>query len=298
MDLRQRLARLRGDPPVTGPAGADLAARIERLRLRRSCPGTIRQRDDLALARELGGRVAAPGLIRIDRCIGLAGYRRADEHATATIAELGKALVPGVEPQRLLFLDTETTGLAGGSGTLVFLLGLARLRGERLHLSQYLLTRFGGERALLQQAARAIRSDQVLVSYNGKSFDLPLLHTRFRLAGIDDPLQDPAHLDLLHPVRRCFGGDWPDCRLQTLERRLLGFRRRDDLPGAEAPAAWLGWLRRGEPERLARVCRHNRWDILTLARVQPLLRQADRLPPAPVRKPPPKGMGSPSLPLF
>jgi len=280
MELRQRLSTLRGRVPADAGGSGELAARIERLRLRRTCPAEVRDKDDHALAREVGGRVAAPGLIRIDKVIDVAGYRSADGLAAAAITPVEGVAGDRINPQRLLFLDTETTGLAGGSGTLVFLLGLARLRGDRLQLCQYLLTRFSGERAMLRQAAAAIRADDVLVSYNGKCFDLPLLHTRFRLAGVANPLPGLSHLDLLHPVRRAFSRAWPNCRLLTLEQRLLNFYRQDDLPGAEAPAAWLGWLRHGERCRLVRVCDHNRWDILTLARLQPMLPQSSGPPPA------------------
>jgi hypothetical protein len=101
------------------------------------------------------------------------------------------------------------------------------------------------------------------------SFDAPLLATRFRLAGLADPLVGLPHLDLLAPVRRAFGRCWPDCRLATAESRLLGLERRDDLPGAAAPLAWLGWLRRGETAPLARVLRHNRLDLCSLAGLLP-----------------------------
>jgi len=280
MELRQRLSTLRGRVAGEADGNGELAARIERLRRRRACPSEARDKDDRALAREVGGRVAAPGLIRIDKTIDLAGYRRTDEKVAVSMTSAGGLAADRVEPRRLLYLDTETTGLAGGSGTLVFLLGLARRQGDRLWLCQYLLTRFAGERAMLRQAAADIRADDVLVSYNGKCFDLPLLDTRFRLAGVSNPLPELPHLDLLHPVRRAFGRVWPNCRLLTLEQRLLKFRRQDDLPGSEAPAAWLGWLRHGERGRLVRVCDHNRWDILTLARLQPLLQPAGPPPPA------------------
>ena len=259
MGIAKRLGRLQGR--VSGTTGSgDLAGRLRRLRtgVRRHAGG-----DEADLAATLGGRLLAPGVICIERRVPLPPYR-----------ELAPRELPGgegVRPRRLLFLDTETTGLAGGSGTLVFLLGLARHREGEWVCRQYLLSRIAGERALLEQAAAWAGPGADLVTYNGRCFDLPLLETRFRLAGVANPFAERPHLDLLQPVRRAFSPVWPDCRLATAERRLLGLRRRDDLPGAQAPAAWLGWLRGGEQGRLAAVCRHNRQDILSLVALLPAL---------------------------
>ena len=274
MELRERLQRLRGQAPVARNSD-DLALRIERLRLRRRRPQEAAERDDRLLARALGGQVTAPGVVLLRHRLrsGDVGQCR------APLSPSWAGAAAGVDPGRLLFIDTETTGLAGGSGTLVFLLGLARLMADGgLELCQYLVTRFSGERSMLQQVAGRIGPERVLVSYNGKGFDLPFLSARFRLNRVADPLSGLPHLDLLHPVRRAFGSAWPDCRLQTAEQRLLGFRRRDDLPGAEAPGAWLDWLRRGETARLARTCAHNRDDIVALARLLPGLERVYRDP--------------------
>ena len=110
-----------------------------------------------------------------------------------------------------------------------------------------------------------IGADAVLVSYNGKCFDLPLLTGRLRLHRIRGDLGALAHLDLMYGVRRAYRAHWPDCRLQTAERSLLGLQRRDDLPGSQAPAAWRSWLRDGRTRPLARVLAHNRQDLVSLA---------------------------------
>jgi hypothetical protein len=171
----------------------------------------------------------------------------------------------------LVCLDTETSGLAGGTGTWAFMTGLLRARGDGWTLRQYLLTRLDAEPAYLEAIAAELACAGLLVSYNGLSFDVPLLTTRFRLSGQADPLPALPHLDLLKPVRRAYGRIWPDCRLVSVEQRLLGFKRKDDLPGSEAPAAWLAWLRAGEVTPLAGVLRHNRWDLLSLAALIPRL---------------------------
>jgi uncharacterized protein YprB with RNaseH-like and TPR domain len=105
----------------------------------------------------------------------------------------------------------------------------------------------------------------VLVSYNGKCYDAPLLATRYRLARMSNPLTGLRHLDLLHPVRRRWKGVWENCRLATVERQLLGVLREDDLPGSEAPAAWLTYLRGGSAANLRRVAHHNAQDLRSLA---------------------------------
>jgi hypothetical protein len=176
-----------------------------------------------------------------------------------------------------VFMDTETTGLAGGTGTLVFLLGLARLEDGQLVTRQYLCTRIAGEREMLLRGLDWC-DGAGLVSYNGKSFDRPLLDTRCRMQRLAGGWRSFEHLDLLHTVRRAFARQWPDCRLQSAEQRLLGLRREQDLPGAEAPAAWLDYLRSGDALRLIGVVRHNRQDLLSLIELLPVLAQVYRRP--------------------
>jgi len=107
-----------------------------------------------------------------------------------------------------------------------------------------------------------------------------LLLTRFRMQGLQPAFATLAHLDLLHPVRRLFGKRWNDCRLLSVEEQLLGFRRVDDLPGSEAPAAWFRYLREGQAEALIKVVEHNRQDILSLAAAHSVLAQATAQPQA------------------
>ena len=113
----------------------------------------------------------------------------------------------------------------------------------------------------------AMPTDPVLVTYNGKSFDLPLLHTRYRMNRRCEPFGDALHLDLLHPVRRQYRHIWPNCRLITVEERLLDHTRVDDLPGSEAPAAWRSFLSSGATGLLRRVLDHNARDLVSLVQV-------------------------------
>jgi len=125
----------------------------------------------------------------------------------------------------------------------------------------------GAETEMLRTFAEWLQPDTVLVSYNGKCYDSPLLKTRYRLARLSDPLSGLGHLDLLHPVRRHWKGVWENCRLATAERELLGVVREDDLPGSEAPAARLNYLRGGSARNVRRVLAHNSQDLKSLAGV-------------------------------
>lgn len=177
------------------------------------------------------------------------------------LAGIGQA--PVARAQVLAF-DTETTGLAGGTGTRAFMIGAADWRDGGLRIRQLCITRLAAEEAMLRAFAGWLHDDTVLLSYNGKSYDRPLLSTRYRLARMADPLPALRHLDLLHPVRRRYRGAWANCRLVTAERELLGVLREDDLPGAEAPGAWLAYLRGGAAAKLRRVGLHNAQDLRSL----------------------------------
>ena len=183
-----------------------------------------------------------------------------------------------VDPRDLLFFDTETTGLAGGTGTRAFQIGAADwhahpLHGDGLRVRQLLITTLAAETAMLREFAGWLSPTTVLSSYNGRCYDAPLLKTRYRLARLPCPITPLDHVDLLFPTRRRYRGVWENCRLATIERELLKIAREDDLPGSEAPAAWLSYLRGGPSTLLRRVCAHNHQDVVTLARL--MLRLAE-----------------------
>ncbi|NIR60866.1 MAG: ribonuclease H-like domain-containing protein [Gammaproteobacteria bacterium] len=213
----------------------------------------------------------APGLIRIEQRVPLDAQhgRIALKRLLAGLDDLPEAA--GLDPRRLVFLDTETTGLAGGTGTVVFLLGLARLEADSLAVRQDLLTRFEGERAMLAAGAEWLERADALVTFNGRRFDVPLLSARCRLIAADDGFAPVRQLDLLYPLRRAYRTRWEDCRLISAETRLLGFEREDDVPGAMAPEAWRAYLQQGDARLLEGVTRHNRWDVVSLAALLPAL---------------------------
>jgi uncharacterized protein YprB with RNaseH-like and TPR domain len=163
----------------------------------------------------------------------------------------------------LLFIDTETTGLAGGTGTYTFLVGVARIEDARLVVSQYFMRDFDDEPALLAALGPLLATATAVVTFNGGGFDLPLLETRFVLGRRPWPTTLP-HLDLLRPARRVWTGWLADCRLGTLERAVLGFDRQDDVPGGIIPLLYFDYLRSRRAAPLRRVFEHNRLDVLSL----------------------------------
>jgi len=166
----------------------------------------------------------------------------------------------------LVCLDTETTGLGSAAGTVAFLIGLAHWDCAHLRLVQLFLPDHSTEPALLAALAAEIRPGSWLVTYNGRSFDWPLIETRLRMNGRPQiPLG--GHLDLLHLVRRVFRHRLPDARLQTVEHALLRRRRAPDIPASEIPAAYHSFLRGGPVEPLRVVARHNVEDVVTLGRI-------------------------------
>jgi uncharacterized protein len=185
-----------------------------------------------------------------------------------------------VDPGALLFFDTETTGLAGGTGTRAFMIGAADwhhdpVAGDGLRIRQLLITTMAAERTMLEAFASWLSPSTVLSSYNGRCYDAPLLKTRYRLARMADPLGGLDHVDLLFPTRRRYRGVWENCRLATVERELLRILREDDLPGSQAPAAWLSYLRGGPATNLRRVAAHNHQDVVTLAQLMLRLAEPD-----------------------
>jgi uncharacterized protein YprB with RNaseH-like and TPR domain len=120
---------------------------------------------------------------------------------------------------------------------------------------------------MLEAFASWLGAETLIASYNGNSYDAPLLRTRYRLAKMRDLTAGLEHIDLLHPSRRRYRGAYENCRLATIERQVLKIVREDDLPGSEAPAAWLDYLRGESSRNLRRVAQHNHQDVVSLSRL-------------------------------
>jgi len=238
--------------------------RIETRRPKRPAPQPIEE--------VLGGELVDTGegkllVVRREYPLSHRHGRRALGAALETPLDLLSALARAEQPiedaRRLLFLDAETTGLAGGTGTYAFLVGAAWLEDDRLVLAQHFMRDFDEEPALLAALRPLLEWASGLVTFNGATFDLPLLETRFLMTRRRWPAALP-HLDLLRPARRIWAAYLPDCRLATLEREVVGVMREDDIAGGLIPALYFDFLRSRRAAPLARVLAHNRDDILTL----------------------------------
>lgn len=258
-------------PAQDGPLLALRARRLERLRAAvespragapreaARTPGAAHALRARSLAEALGGRVlsAANGSTVVLEASG----------ALALPAERLARLPDPIDPRHpLVCLDTETTGLGTGAGTVPFLVGLGTWDGERFTVRQFVLPDHSDEPAFLDAVAGAIPVSGWLVTYNGRSFDWPLLVTRYRLHRQGPPAH-AGHLDLLPVARQVWRHRLPDARLASVESGICGIRRTDDLPGALVPERYFAYLRTGRGELLCDVVRHNRQDVASLARL-------------------------------
>ena len=180
--------------------------------------------------------------------------------------------------RRLLFLDTETTGLSGGAGTLAFEIGLGFIEGRGMVVRQYVMRDYNEEAAMLLDIASLLPRFDTLVTFNGKSFDIPLLESRMVMNRIRVPLTQWPHLDLLHACKRVYKLRLGRCNLAALEEAVLGETRTDDLPGAQVPQRYFDYLKTREFALLEDVLRHNRQDVVSLAALTGHLCSAFRAP--------------------
>ncbi|MGH6629151.1 MAG: ribonuclease H-like domain-containing protein, partial [Burkholderiales bacterium] len=170
-------------------------------------------------------------------------------------------------PRSVIFLDTETTGLSGGAGTVAFLVGVGRWSSSGFTVAQYLMRDYHEERAMLLGLQESLAGAEALITFNGKAFDIPLLQSRFVLARQSWPLAGVVHLDLLHPARRIWKLRLGNCCLANLESHILGIERENDIPGHLIPQVYFQYVRTHNPQGIGNILNHNRQDIETLARL-------------------------------
>ena len=191
---------------------------------------------------------------------------------------LSDGAIASSHPTRWAFLDTETTGLAGGTGTYAFLIGVGNIEPAGFRLRQFFMRDYGEEASLLRRLSEHLAQFDVLITYNGKTYDQPLLETRFRMARARHPFERLAHLDLLFGARRLWKLRLESCRLVELENRILGVERQGDLPGEMIPYYYFEYLRTQQAFRLVPVFHHNAIDILSLACLTAIVPFAFRSP--------------------
>jgi len=292
VDFKSKLATLArpgAAPPLVAPATERVAERSDTLAHLRAKMAEILQNpalrpNPLALEQEAFGtpppsvlpftreELASGPLFRRHQLLEPShhvGRMPVDAAASSSPEILGLlALDPRIstsDPRRALFFDTETTGLGGGAGVLAFLVGLAWFDDDlRLHSEQFLLRSPAEEEPLLDALAERVERADLLVSYNGKAFDLPLLNGRM-VMNRRKKLPDRAHLDLLHIARRLHKARLGPCRLVSLESDVLGFVRGPDIAGADIAPRYAHFLRSGDDSVLEQVIEHNAWDVVSMA---------------------------------
>jgi uncharacterized protein YprB with RNaseH-like and TPR domain len=191
---------------------------------------------------------------------------------------LSSGAIPRAHPMRWAFLDTDTTGLAGGTGTYAFLIGVGSIDQQGFRLRQFFMRDYGEEASLLHRLAEHLAQFDVLITYNGKAYDQPLLETRFRMARARHPFDRMEHLDLLFGARRLWKLRLESCRLVDLENRVLGVERQGDLPGEMIPYVYFDFLRSQKAFQVVPIFHHNAIDILSLACLTAIVPFAFRSP--------------------
>jgi len=166
-----------------------------------------------------------------------------------------------ITANELLFVDIEATGFIGN---LIFLLGVLSIEPEGAILKQVFARDYTEEKALIEFWLRTAGNHPTLVSFNGKSYDLPFIRDRIAFHRMKWE-EEPVHIDLLHPARRKWKHELPDCKLTTLEFHVCGRRRVGDIPSADIPYVYHEFVRTGDPEEILKVFHHNALDVITMA---------------------------------
>jgi uncharacterized protein YprB with RNaseH-like and TPR domain len=216
-------------------------------------------------------------------------YRNHQRHGSYDISDLielrpdllhalSDGSIPETPPTRWAFLDTETTGLAGGSGTYAFLIGVGSIDEEGFRVRQFFMRDYDEEPSVLHALFAHLARFDVLITYNGRSYDQPLLETRYTMCRARHPFSRMEHLDLLYGARRLFKLRLENCRLVNLENQILGVEREGDIPGEMIPYCYFEYLRTKRAFRLASIFQHNVLDIVSLACLTGLIPEAFRDP--------------------
>ena len=287
------LDRLRGIVHGQRPSVPSVAPDAQQLNQPRSESDGLSHR--LNAARDLVNAALTLGGAVVERTEGVVivvdrEYRAGLRHGRVPIGDIVSVIDDGTDAMtlmaeawpsakgiggRLLFLDLETTGLFGGAGTQAFLIGCAAIEGDSIRVRQFLLPGFEHERAVLAEMQMWAAHHGALCTYNGRSFDVPLIETRFMFHRVPCPLDAVPHLDMLHAARRLWrqrplamGTPDPDdssCSLSVLEKHIAGLHRIGDVPGYEIPSRFFRFVRDGDARPLEAVLEHNRLDLISLA---------------------------------
>ena len=270
-EVRSRLARLNRQPMAVPSSGGSLPKRLETPR--QTAGGSTSELPDGEEIQNTGGRHWLLARRLADVWPDATGYlpraharlRRSAESDRSLPSEL--VALADHFPDGAVYLDLETCGFAG---SMIFLVGLIRHRRDGLYLVQLLARNYAEERAVLCTLGEMMAGSRLLVTFNGKSFDWPLVRDRRVLHRLNhdrcegDGREGLVHLDLLHHARRRWKGRLPDCRLQTLERLICGRHRSGDIPGHEIPAAYHHFVHTHDAWQIRSILHHNALDLVTL----------------------------------
>ena len=200
-----------------------------------------------------------------DYCCGGIKLFQIFESSRQTISSLAKdEKLKEIDISEIVFLDTETTGLAGGAGTYVFLVGTGFFEEDKFCVKQYFMRDYNEEKTLLSAVNDLLGKFKAVVSYNGKTFDLPLMESRYIMSGMEMNLKAPGHFDLLYTARRLWKKRLESCSLSMVEREILKIDRIDDVPGHLIPEIYFRYLKTKDARALKPVFEHNLQDILSL----------------------------------
>lgn len=276
-DRGQKIAQLRALLNTPGVMGGTQFRAVAEER------DTARARGDFEVQHVMPGEVVGEPdngfyLVRQDfplawehGCVPLESALAADARHIATSANDDE--LHAFDPRTAVFVDTETTGLMGGAGTVLFLIGVGYFTGDAFRLDQCFMRDYDDEEPMLAFLDGLFKNAETLVSFNGKTFDLPLLRTRFIQNRVPFRLERAMHYDLVHAARRFWKKRLGDCSLGSVERNVLGVQRHGDVDGAEIPVRWFNYLRSRDARPLAPVFYHHKMDILSLVSLTGLLSQ-------------------------
>jgi len=210
---------------------------------------------------------SAQDCYRISERYPITSFAEARHMRTDILREIYDIPFPAaVRMQDLLFLDTETTGLSRGAGTVAFLVGVGYFTDRQFVVEQFLMRDYDEESFLLEEIHRLLQRFPVLVTFNGRTFDMPILQNRLLLNRYRDA-EHAVHADVLYPSRRVWKLRLKQCNLQRLEENILGITREDDLPGALIPQTYFRYLKNRDFEPVRKIMVHNRQDIVSLAQL-------------------------------
>ncbi|MBS1271391.1 MAG: hypothetical protein MAGBODY4_00522 [Candidatus Marinimicrobia bacterium] len=292
-DIKRQLDQLRSDGSGSdSPGSSSIRDRLNRLYNRESSPDDTGQKyfveESVVRAHErleelipgeyvnthYGDIYRARATFPLDSLHGNSLLEEFFQVRPERLLKLGKVETPAdVNLNEALFFDTEASGLSGGTGTYVFMIGLGYFHDDQFVVDQLFVDSYAKEEGMLDLLRECVQNASLLVSFNGKSFDVNLMNTRYAMHAQSSPFDDIPHLDLLHPSRNLWNLTLDNCKLQTLEREILEFSRENDTPGEEVPGIYFDFIRTGDPTEIAGVFEHNKLDIVSLVGVTTMLEQ-------------------------